>query len=174
MDKPVVLVSRCLGFDKCRYDGTMIVSPGIESLKSLVHFIPVCPEMEIGLGVPRLPIRVALKKGERRLIQPDTARDVTDLMMSFLESFPGKLPPVDGFILKEKSPSCGLHNVKIYHGPGESPAAAHGQGFFGGYITARYANLPIENEIRLSRAGNMNNFLTRLYAAFRFRKLKHS
>ncbi len=174
LEKPVAAVSKCLGFERCRYDGTMIVSPGIESLKSLVHFVPLCPEVEIGLGVPRPPIRAAIQNGEKRLIQPDTARDITDLMMRFLESVPGKLPAVDGFILKEKSPSCGIHQVKIYHEPGKAQPAAYGQGFFGGYALERYAHLPIENEIRLTDAGIMDYFLTRLFAVFRFRRLKSS
>jgi uncharacterized protein YbbK (DUF523 family) len=148
----------------------MIDSPGVERLKPLVHFVPVCPEVEIGLGIPRFPIRVVIQKGERRSIQPDTAKDMTDLMMSFLDSIPGKLSVVDGFILKEKSPSCGIHKVKIYHGLRDAPPAAYGQGFFGGYVMERYAHLPIENEVRLTDAGIMNDFLARLFAVFQFRK----
>ena len=60
--KPVIVVSKCLGFDACRYNGQTIYDSFVDSLKEHVDFIPVCPEMEIGLGVPRQPIRMAMVK----------------------------------------------------------------------------------------------------------------
>ncbi len=60
--KPVVVVSKCLGFDSCRYNGEIIDAPFVDKLRSHVTFVPVCPEVEIGLGVPRKPIRIVSDK----------------------------------------------------------------------------------------------------------------
>ena len=60
--RPKVVVSRCLGFDHCRYNGDMISSPIVANLREYVDFLPVCPEVEIGLGIPRYPIRIILDK----------------------------------------------------------------------------------------------------------------
>ena len=56
--KPIVIVSKCLGFDHCRFNGLIISSDSVEKLKSHVDFKPVCPEVEIGLGIPRDPVRI--------------------------------------------------------------------------------------------------------------------
>lgn len=182
--KPVVVVSKCLEFDQCRYNGVKIRSPEVANLKPFLNFVPLCPEMEIGLGVPRDPIRIILQeqsapaekspKKEKRLVQPDTGRDFTGSMKDFLDSFFEKLQVVDGFILKEKSPSCGIRRVKIYPGPGKVPVAFQDSGFFGGAVLERFAHLPLEDEGRLRNARIREHFLTRLYAVSRFRLLKQS
>ncbi|HIH75196.1 MAG TPA: DUF523 domain-containing protein, partial [Methanosarcina sp.] len=85
--RPKVVVSRCLEFDHCRYNGDMISSPAVVKLKKYVDFLPVCPEVEIGLGVPRDPLRIVLDRGEHRLIQPLSGKDITDDMRAFYTSF---------------------------------------------------------------------------------------
>jgi uncharacterized protein YbgA (DUF1722 family)/uncharacterized protein YbbK (DUF523 family) len=86
----------------------------VEKLKPFVNFVPVCPEVETGLGVPRNPIRIVLAKGKRRLVQPATGLDLTEKMEKFADSFLSSLGEVDGFILKRGSPSSGFKNVKVY------------------------------------------------------------
>lgn len=81
--KPVVVCSACLGFRACRYNAVTILDPFVEKLKAHVEFRPVCPEAEIGLGIPRDPIRVVLAEGRRTLFQPATGRDVTEAMREF-------------------------------------------------------------------------------------------
>jgi uncharacterized protein YbbK (DUF523 family) len=81
--KPRVVVSRCIGFEAARWDGKIIVDKFIRSLNSYVEFIPVCPEIEIGLGVPREPIRIVKRGNELRLIQPATGLDFTEKMQQF-------------------------------------------------------------------------------------------
>lgn len=174
LEKPVVVVSKCLEFAECRWNGAMISSVEVVRLKPLVNFIPVCPELGIGLDVPRLPIRVICQEGDKRLVQPDTNRDLTMLMNQFLDSFLDSLEVVDGFILKEKSPSCGTGKVKIYPGPGKVPAAARGSGFFGGAVRERFPLLPSIDEDRLANLETRDYFLTRLFAIYRFRKLSNS
>lgn len=115
--RPNIVISRCIEFDHCRYDGSMITSDFVAALKPHAHFIPVCAEMEIGLGVPRSSIRIVSVKGELRLIQPATGLDVTDKMVSFSRSFLCSLSGIDGFILKFRSPSCGMKDIKVYSSP---------------------------------------------------------
>jgi len=173
-EKPVVVVSKCLGFAPCRWNGLTIQSPAVEQLGKEVEFLTVCPEVEIGLGVPRDPIRIIRQKGNTMLFQPATGRDVTRPMRQYVASYLSGLEVIDGFILKEKSPSCGTRRVKIYPGPGKVPVAAQGPGFFGGAVLEKFAHLPIEDEGRLNNFKIREHFLTRLFAAFRFRQLKYS
>ena len=112
--KPVVVVSKCITFEPVRWNGQIIASEFVEKLKTYVNFIPVCPEVEIGLGVPRDPVRIVLVNGEKKLLQPATGFDFTDKMIKFSQSFLDSLDAVDGFILKSASPSSGFKNVKVY------------------------------------------------------------
>jgi uncharacterized protein YbbK (DUF523 family) len=70
--KPVVVVSKCITFEPVRWNGQIIASEFVEKLKPYLNFVPVCPEVGIGLGVPRDPIRIVLVNGEKRLLQPAT------------------------------------------------------------------------------------------------------
>ena len=112
--RPRVLVSRCLGFAPCRYDGMQLSSPVIELLRNHVDFVPVCPEVEADLGVPRPPIRLCLDKDKVEVYQPAKSRTVTTLLTDAAQQQAEKIPPCDGAILKSRSPSCGLHDAKVY------------------------------------------------------------
>ena len=83
--KPVVVVSKCLGFAHCRFNGLTISNHTVDKLKPHVDFRPVCPEVEIGLGIPRDPVRIVKEKEEQRLVQPDTGDDVTDRFLYAIE-----------------------------------------------------------------------------------------
>lgn len=163
--RPIVVVSRCLEFDACRYNGLMISSEIVRRLKDFVDLIPVCPEVEIGLGVPRDPIRIIEKNG-RLLYQPATGRDCTRDMKRFADVFLSNLTRVDGFILKSRSPSCGIKDVKIYPGtePKLSPSTGKGVGFFGGVVIERFPGLAVEDEGRLESLEIREHFLSRLWA----------
>ncbi|MEA3366709.1 MAG: DUF523 domain-containing protein, partial [Planctomycetota bacterium] len=113
---PRVVVSRCLGFAACRWDGATIADPFVTRLHGHVMFCTVCPEVEIGLGCPRDPIRVVERNGERHLVQPATGRDVSDPMRHYTARTLDAVGQVDGFLLKSRSPSCGIKDVKIYGG----------------------------------------------------------
>jgi uncharacterized protein YbbK (DUF523 family) len=96
--KPNLFVSKCLGSDSCRWNNVMISFDFLELLKPFINFYTACPESDIGLGVPRDPIRIVLLNNENRLIQPKTKKDVTDDMLSFSEKYLSELPDMDGFI----------------------------------------------------------------------------
>jgi uncharacterized protein YbgA (DUF1722 family)/uncharacterized protein YbbK (DUF523 family) len=168
--KPTVVVSKCLGFASCRYNGAIIANDFVRRLQPQVNFLPVCPEVEIGLGVPRNPVRVVQLEGERCLLQPATGADVTKEMTTFAQSYLDALPEVHGFLLKNRSPSCGIKDVKVYGRGGN--VLQRDSGFFGGAVQERFPLLPVEDEGRLSNYRLREHFLTRLYALFRFSALK--
>jgi uncharacterized protein YbgA (DUF1722 family)/uncharacterized protein YbbK (DUF523 family) len=167
--RPTVVVSKCLGFAACRYNGLAISSDVVKALAPHVDFVPVCPEVEIGLGVPRDPIRVAGVPGGLRLLQPSTGADVTDRMTRFAASFLDALPAADGFILKSRSPSCGFRDVKVFRGVEKEAAVGKGAGFFGGAVTERFPGYPVEDEGRLLNFRIREHFLAGLWAFARFR-----
>jgi uncharacterized protein YbgA (DUF1722 family)/uncharacterized protein YbbK (DUF523 family) len=171
LTRPVVVVSKCLGFDHCRYNGEIVDDPFVRRLREFVEFRPVCPEMEIGLGVPRDPIRVVLVQGEMRLVQPSTGKDFSGPMNEFGGSFLDGIGPVDGFLLKSRSPSCGTRDVKVYNETGNLMSAAQRQGFFGRAVMARFGESAVEDEGRLRNFLIRERFLTMLYTLARFRAL---
>jgi len=172
--KPRVVVSKCLGFAHCRYNGLMISDEFVSKLEPHVEFNPVCPEVEIGLGVPRDPIRVISVDGKLRLVQPATGKDVTDEMLSFAGSFLGSIGDVDGFILKSRSPSCGIKDVKVFTGMGKSAPVSKDAGFFGGAVLGRLPHLPIEDEGRLTNFSIREHFLAKIFTFSSFREVKLS
>lgn len=172
--RPNVIVSKCLGFAHCRYNALTISDDFVEKLKPHVDFRPVCPEVEIGLGIPREPIRIVAADDELRLIQPATDTDVTDKMTEFTDSFLDSAGDADGFILKTRSPSCGPKDVKVYPGTGKVMSTSRGAGFFGGAVVEKYPHLAVEDEGRLKNFGIREHFLTRLFAISSFRKVKES
>lgn len=166
-------MSKCIEFAKCRYDGSMIPSDFVKALEPHVDFIPVCAEMEIGLGVPRDSIRIVSINGEHRLVQPATGLDVTDKMGDFSSSFLASLQKVDGFILKYRSPSCGIKDIKVYSGSAKSTAVSKTAGFFGGAVVKSFPDLAIEDEGRLRNFNIREHFLTKLYALASFREMQN-
>lgn len=170
--KPIIIVSKCLGFASCRYNGVTIPDDFVEKLKPYVEFKPVCPEVEIGLGVPRDPVRIVYVNGKRELFQPAQDRFVTDKMNEFVSGFLGSIKEVDGFILKSRSPSCGIKDVKIYPNPESDVVKEKSYGFFGGAILEKFPKLAIEDEGRLTNFSIREHFLTKVFLLARFRDVK--
>ncbi|WP_406661288.1 DUF523 and DUF1722 domain-containing protein [Methanolobus sp. ZRKC3] len=167
--RPIVLVSRCLEFDNVRYDGKVVPCRIVRDLVPLVDFIKVCPEYEIGLGVPRDPIRIVKQKGDYKLIQPKTGEDVTEKMDTFTKDFMKDLADVDGFIFKSRSPTIGVRDIKVYSGAKASPVIEKGMGFFASEIFEKYHGYPIEEDDRLRNYHIRHHFLTQLYTFADFR-----
>lgn len=172
--RPRVVVSKCLGFAACRYNGLTIPDGFVQQLGPWVDYLTVCAEVQIGLGVPRQPVRIVSMAGEERLLQPGTGADVTEAMRGFAESYLDQLPAMDGFILKSRSPSCGIKDVRIYMGPDKGAAAQIGAGMFARAVLQRFAGLAIEDEGRLRNARIREHFLTKLFALARFRQVRDS
>ena len=170
--KPIIVISKCLGFEKCRYDGSIINDHFVKQLSDYVQFVPVCPEKEIGLGVPRDPVRIVQEEGQKRLFQPATGKDVTQNMKTYISNFLDNLEHADGFILKHRSPSCGLNSVKIYYGFEEKVNHFRGKGMFGEAIVENFERYPIEDEGRLRNFSIREHFLAKLFTMAKFREIK--
>jgi uncharacterized protein YbgA (DUF1722 family)/uncharacterized protein YbbK (DUF523 family) len=171
---PVVVVSECLEFAACRYNGAKIPDQVVRMLSPHVIFVPVCPEVRIGLGVPRDPIRLVDYDGERRLVQPSTDRDITGEMQQFAESYLDSIEFVDGFILKGRSPSCGIKDVKLHSPKRDGMVVGKTAGVFAGAVLDKFSGLAIEDEGRLSHFRIREHFLTKLFALADFRTVKKS
>lgn len=170
--KPVVVLSKYLEFAPCRYNGAMIPDRFVRQLEPHVLFLPVCPEVEIGLGVPRDPVRIVSEKGALRLLQPATGRDLSERMGRFSDQFLTSLSEVDGFILKNRSPSCGIKDVKRFPRMDVETPVGKGAGFFAAEVLERFPGLAIEDEGRLNHPKIRDHFLTKLFTLARFREAK--
>lgn len=174
--KPVIVVSRCLGFEACRYNGQLDGCNLVENLKEFVDFITVCPEVQIGLEIPREAIRVVKENEEApvKLIQHNSERELSSEMNEFGEKFLAELPKVDGFLLKSKSPSCGIKEVKIYKGIEKGSASVKGSGLFGALVMEKFKGLAVEDDGRVKNYNIRQHFLTKLYIMKNFRVIKES
>jgi uncharacterized protein YbgA (DUF1722 family)/uncharacterized protein YbbK (DUF523 family) len=167
--KPRIVISKCLGFDRCRYNGEIIPDLFIEKLREHVEFVTICPEVEIGLGIPRAPIRIVEESEELNLFQPESGKYFTGQMEKFTDKYLSSLTDIDGFILKNRSPSCGPADVKIFYGFEKSAGAYRGSGLFGGEVVRRFSQVAIEDEGRLKNFTIRDHFLIKLYTLTRFR-----
>ncbi len=172
--RPRVVLSRCLELEKVRYNGERIAYSFVLELESYVDLVPICPELEIGLGVPRDPIRLVEWKPAVRLFQPATGRDLTEEMTGFTGGFLEALRPVDGFLLKSRSPSCGIRDVKRYRPDGELSSSGKGAGLFGEAVLDRFGHLAVEDEGRLRDFRIREHFLTKLFALAALREVEEA
>lgn len=172
--RPRLVVSKCIEFDDCRWNGVRITSDVVKLLKPFVEFTPVCPEVEIGLGIPREPVRVISANGELLLIQPATGKNLTDQMQAFVCPYLADLHDIDGFILKSRSPSCGSRDVKIYPPDGHHIPSRKGAGIFAQAVLERFPGVPVEDENRLTNFNIRHDFLTRIFTHAAFRHVKES
>ncbi|RXT06385.1 DUF523 and DUF1722 domain-containing protein [Ammoniphilus sp. CFH 90114] len=172
-EKPIVVVSKCLGYDACRYNGEMLEDPILEKLAPFIKVVTVCPEVEIGLGIPRDPIRIVdLSGGGVRLVQPATGKDYTEEMNRFSKDFFNSLEEVDGFILKSRSPSCAIRDAKIYSGLEKAPVIGKSGGLFGRFMMENLSHLAIEEDGRLKNYNIREHFFIKLFTLSKFRSFK--
>jgi len=172
--KPKVVISKCLGFDACRFNGEILQDRFVSKLESHVDFVPVCPEVEIGLGTPRPVVRLVSSTQGLRMIQPSTGADLSDSMRRFSSDFVVSIRDVDGFILTHRSPSCGIGDAKYYAGPEKGAALGKTSGLFAEAVLKCFAHLAIEDDARLSNLRIREHFLTRIFAFARLRALRRS
>lgn len=169
--KPKVLISRCLGFENCRYNGSIISFELLNLVKDLIEFIPVCPEVDIGLTVPRKSLRLIKEDDRIELVQPHYKRYLTDEMENYSQEILSKYSEVDGFILKGRSPSCGIKDVKVYSGMENSPVIEKDRGIFARKVIKKFPYLPLEEEGRLTNLVIREHFFTKLYTIFNFKNI---
>ena len=170
--KPNVIISRCLEFAACRYDGQVISDSFIRKLKKHVTFTTVCPEVDIGMGIPRDPIRIVKKDDNDILLQPSTGQEFGDKMTRYAKKTLKKFDEIDGFILKSRSPSCGIKDVKLFSENPKSPSLGKTSGFYAREVLEQFGHLAVEDEGRLTNYRIREHFLTKLYTLATFRTIK--
>lgn len=169
-------VSSCLLGQHVRYDGGHKKDAFLTGLLARhVEFVPVCPEVELGLGTPRETIRLergGAARGEVRLVAPKSGADHTDAMRRYAEARVEELARLDlcGYVLKKDSPSCGMERVRV-HPRGGGPPARDGRGAFAAVLLARLPLLPVEEEGRLNDLALRESFVERVFAYRRLRDL---
>lgn len=168
--KPIVVISKCIEFEPVRYNGQMIHDDFVKKLLNHVQAIPVCPEVGIGLGVPRDTLRLVRKGETVHLIQPKTGNDYTETMLDFSDKFLNELGDVDGFILKTGSPSSGLTRVKVYAKAERSPVVGRDSGMFSSRVIKRYKHLALEEDMRLRNGAIKDHFLRKLFILADYRE----
>ncbi len=166
-------VSSCLLGQQVRYDGGHKRSDFVaDILGARVTFVPVCPEVELGLGTPRPTLRLIRRGDDVRMVMAD-GRDYTESMRSFAKRRVERLMDDDlaGYVLKKDSPSCGLTRVKVYEETG-IPSKS-GRGLYAEALLERWPHLPVEEEGRLQDESLRENFLERVSAYHRLQELFH-
>lgn len=168
--RPIVVVSRCLGFEACRFDGNLLRSELVEALRDRVELRTPCPELGVGLGTPRSSLRLVRREDGIRLLQPATGEDHTASMARYGREFLEGNEEVDGFVLKNRSPSCGIRDAKIYPATDRGPALGKGPGAFAAVMLQAYPEAAFEDEGRLSDPAIRHHFLTRIFTLAEYRE----
>lgn len=170
MTRPLAIgVSACLLGEEIRPDGAHARSHYLtETLAKYVEFIPLCPEMGCGMGLPREVVRQVDCAGDIRLIGYESGEDWTDRMDAWCRrTLPGlQEDRLCGFILKNDSPTCALKHGRIYSTEGKS--VRHDKGFFTTRLADRFPLLPLESDEGLKNPILRENFIRRIFATHRW------
>ena len=165
---PTIGISACLLGDLVRYDGAHRRNSWlVEHLGPSVTWVKVCPEVEIGLGVPRERIRLVHLGASTRLVGEQSGTDLTDAMARLAASRFAELDsaPLDGYILKTRSPSCGLTNVKRFGSQDASaPLDRGGRGRFAVALVERFPGLPVIEDHELEHDSGRSRFVDAVVA----------
>ena len=165
-------ISACLLGAEVRYNGGHKESRLCSRvLAEHFDFVPLCPEVAIGLGTPREPIRlVGDPQAPRALGTVNRERDVTQALHDYGTRMAGELDDISGYIFMHKSPSCGMERVKVYQDNGY-PADGGASGIFAAAFTRLRPDLPVEEDGRLNDPVLRENFLTRVFAYAEWQRL---
>ena len=172
MEKIKLGISTCLLGENVRYDGGHKLDRFLtDTLGQYVEYIPVCPEVECGLPVPREPMHLEGDPGSPRLVTTHTKQDMTDRMVRWANKRVVALEIEDlcGFIFKSNSPSSGMERVKVYNEKGMP--VKKGVGIFVRIFIEHFPLLPVEDEGRLHDPKVRDNFIERIFALKRWREV---
>ncbi|MBW2566328.1 MAG: DUF523 domain-containing protein, partial [Deltaproteobacteria bacterium] len=165
-------ISTCLLGKPVRYDGGHSLDRFLtDTFGKYVEYIPVCPEAECGLGIPRESMRLVGDPDAPLLMTSLTGRDYTELMLKWALKRIAELEHMDlcGFIFKSKSPSSGMEQVKVYNAKGVP--VRKGVGIFARAFMENFPLLPVEDDGRLHDPGLRDNFIERVFALKRWRDI---
>jgi uncharacterized protein YbgA (DUF1722 family)/uncharacterized protein YbbK (DUF523 family) len=173
-DKIRLGISSCLLGNPVRFDGGhKLDSFLVHTLGSYVEYVPVCPEVECGMSVPREALRLVDDPAAPRLITVKTKKDYTGQMTAWARRRVRELEAEDlcGFIFKSRSPSSGMERVKVYPGEQGGMPAHTGVGMFARAFMEHFPLLPVEEEGRLNDPGLRENFIERIFVLRRLRQV---
>lgn len=165
-------VSACLLGEPVRFDGGHKLDRFVrDTLGQYVEFVPVCPEVECGLPVPRESMHLAGEPAAPRLVTSRTGKDLTDRMLSWAAVRVVALEKENlcGFIFKSNSPSSGMERVKLYDA--KHVPSRRGVGLFARALMDHFPLLPVEDDGRLHDAGLRENFIERIFVFKRWREM---
>ncbi|MGP8154828.1 MAG: DUF523 domain-containing protein [Smithella sp.] len=165
MEKIKVGISSCLLGEKVRYDGGHKLNTVLkDTLGKYVDYVPICPEVECGLGVPRKSMYLKGNSDSPRLIVTDTGEDMTGRIVNWALERVNQLEKEDlcGFIFKSNSPSCGIEKVKVFNE--KHTHLKEGVGIFAKIFMERFPLQPVEDEERLNDPALRANFIERILA----------
>ena len=172
MEKVRLGISKCLLGEPVRYDGGHKLDRFLrDTLGQYVDYVPVCPEVECGLGVPREAMHLEGDPEAPRLITTRTKRDITDQMLTWARQRVVELEREElcGFIFKSNSPSSGMERVKIYDRTGMPRKI--GTGLFAGIFMKHFPSIPVEEEGRLHDPALRESFIERIFVLKRWREM---
>lgn len=169
--RPKIAISACLLGHAVRYNGGHKASTLCrQALSRHFDFVPLCPEVAIGLGTPREPIRLVGDANAPRAVGTlNRERDVTAQLAAYGREMAAGLDDIAGYIFMQQSPSCGVERVKVYRDNG-IPADKSGRGIYAGAFCSARPDLPVEEDGRLNDPVLRENFLTRVYAYARWQE----
>jgi len=165
-------ISTCLLGENVRYDGGHKLDRYLRDLLGkYVTYVPVCPETESGMPIPREALRLVGDIDAPRLLTQKSGEDYTDIMQRWASKRLDELEKerLCGFIFKSKSPSSGMERVKVYNDKGHP--VPRGRGIFAGMFMERFPLLPVEEEGRLHDPMLRENFITRIFVYARWLEL---
>jgi uncharacterized protein YbgA (DUF1722 family)/uncharacterized protein YbbK (DUF523 family) len=165
-------ISSCLLGNSVRYDGGHKLDAFlVRTLGAYVEYVPVCPEVECGMSVPREALHLVGDPAAPRLVTVKTGRDYTHAMTAWARQRVRELDKEDlcGFIFKSRSPSSGMERVKVYGAGGGTPVHA-GVGMFARIFMEHFPLLPVEEEGRLCDPVLRENFIERIFVLRRLRQ----
>ena len=172
MNKPNIIISKCINFDNCRYNWDIVKDDFLLTLGAFVNYIPVCPEVAIGLPTPRQSLRIYENKWKKILIQPSADLDLSKKMKKFADTFLSKQENIDGFVLKNRSPSCWIWDVKIYDKKDWYTFKKGGVWLFSENIENYFLNIQKEDEWRLKNFRLRESFLTKIFCLAHYRSIR--
>ncbi|MBX8521896.1 DUF523 and DUF1722 domain-containing protein [Pseudomonas cichorii] len=172
IDKPKLGISACLLGAEVRFNGGHKESRlCTRALSEYFDFVPACPEVAIGMGIPREPIRLVGDPVNPQAVGTvNRELNVTQALADYGLHMAGEMGDICGYIFMQKSPSCGLERVKVYHENG-SPVDGGGRGIYAQSFCASHPDLPVEEDGRLNDAVLLENFVTRVFAYAAWQKL---
>lgn len=173
--RPKLGISACLLGNAVRFDGGHKRDSFLtDTLSQFIEWIPVCPEVEVGMTIPREPVRLINSRAGAHMIAERSGKDWTHEMNKFARTCARSLATLDlsGYIFKKNSPSCGIQRVRIYNSKGMP--TRQGRGLFAAAVVDRFPLMPAEEEGRLQDPVLRENFIERVFAYHRWQALTKS